>query len=56
MELTYRCLEPDCGWVTTHTSEEALLEATKAHMAEAHDTFELDEIILAGAAVDSEQA
>jgi hypothetical protein len=37
-------------------SDEELIEAVQAHVAEAHNSFELDEFILAGATeVDSGQ-
>lgn len=50
-ELHYRCLEPGCGWTTASASEEELVETVHAHMAEAHDTFELEDVIIDAATV-----
>jgi predicted small metal-binding protein len=50
-ELRYRCLEPGCGWTTAAASQEELVEAVQAHMAEAHDTFELEDVIIDAATV-----
>jgi predicted small metal-binding protein len=49
------CLEAGCDQVIEAPGDEELIEAVQAHVAEAHDSFELDEFILAGATeVDSE--
>jgi predicted small metal-binding protein len=47
----YECLETDCNAVLEAGSEEEIVEVVTAHMAEAHDTFELEDIILEGATV-----
>jgi predicted small metal-binding protein len=50
------CLESGCDRVIEAESDEELIEAVQAHVAEAHNSFELDEFILAGATeVDSGQ-
>jgi predicted small metal-binding protein len=49
------CLEAGCDRVIEADGDEELIEAVQAHVAEAHNSFELDEFILAGATeVDSE--
>jgi predicted small metal-binding protein len=49
------CLEAGCEKVIEANSDEELIQAVQEHVAEAHDSFELDEFILAGATeVDSE--
>jgi predicted small metal-binding protein len=50
------CLEAGCETVIAANSDEELIQAVQQHVAEAHNSFELDEFILAGATeVDSEQ-
>jgi predicted small metal-binding protein len=49
MTLRYRCLEAGCDVEIEAHSEEELLELVHSHMAEAHDTFELEDVILANA-------
>jgi predicted small metal-binding protein len=49
MSVRWRCLEPGCGTVVEAASDEQLLEAANAHMRDAHDSYELEEVILAGA-------
>jgi predicted small metal-binding protein len=52
----YVCLEAGCQKVIQANTDEELVEAVQQHVAEAHDSFELDEFILAGATeVDSER-
>jgi predicted small metal-binding protein len=46
---TYRCLEAGCDFTTQATSEEELVEIVQRHMREAHDSFELEDVILANA-------
>ncbi len=43
------CLEAGCDQVIEAGSDEELIEVVQAHVAEAHNSFELDEFILAGA-------
>ena len=46
MSFLYECLEPGCGWTTTCATEPELVEAVSDHMASAHDTFELEDVII----------
>ena len=43
------CLEAGCETVIEANSDEELIQAVQEHVAEAHNSFELDEFILAGA-------
>ena len=45
----WRCLEVGCGAAITASTDEELVEAANAHVREAHDSYELEEVILAGA-------
>jgi predicted small metal-binding protein len=47
MTPRWRCLEPGCGTTVEAASDEQLVEAANAHMHEAHDSYELEEVILA---------
>ena len=50
------CLEAGCQAVIRADGDEALVQAVQEHVAEAHNSFELDEFILAGATdVDAEE-
>jgi predicted small metal-binding protein len=49
VSLRWRCLEPGCGATVEAASDEELVEAANAHVREAHDSYELEEVILAGA-------
>jgi predicted small metal-binding protein len=42
-------MEVGCDAVVTAASEDELVEAANAHVREAHDSYELEEVILAGA-------
>ena len=46
MTLAYRCLEAGCDVEIRAADERALIEAVQAHVAEAHDSFELEEVII----------
>jgi predicted small metal-binding protein len=49
------CLEASCEQVIEASSDEELIRSVQDHVAEMHNSFELDEFILAGATeVDSE--
>jgi Protein of unknown function (DUF1059) len=50
----WRCLEAGCDSVIVAPDDERLVEAVNRHVAEAHDSFELEEVIL-DAAEDSSQ-
>jgi predicted small metal-binding protein len=43
------CLEAGCQTVIEAAGEEELVEAVQQHVAEAHNSFELEEFILAAA-------
>ena len=43
------CLEAGCDQVIDAGSDDELIQAVQEHVAEAHNSFELDEFILAGA-------
>jgi predicted small metal-binding protein len=46
-------MEVGCDAVVTAASEEELVEAANAHVRDAHDSYELEEVILAGAEAES---
>jgi len=48
MTIRWRCLEPGCTTAVEAASEDELVDAANAHMREAHDSYELEEVILAG--------
>jgi predicted small metal-binding protein len=43
------CLETGCERVISANSDEELVRAVQQHVAEVHDSFELEDFILAGA-------
>jgi predicted small metal-binding protein len=47
--LRWRCLEVGCETVVEAASDEELIEAANAHVRDVHDSYELEEVILAGA-------
>jgi hypothetical protein len=46
MTLAYRCLDAGCDVEIRAADERALIEAVQRHVAEAHDSFELEEVIV----------
>jgi predicted small metal-binding protein len=46
MARRYECLDAGCGEVIVADDEAALVEAVQAHMADAHDSFELEDVIV----------
>ena len=46
MSLMYECLEPGCGWKTASATEVELVQEVSDHMASAHGTFELEDVII----------
>ena len=46
MPRRYECLDADCGAAIVATDEQALVDAVQRHMADAHDSFELDDVII----------
>jgi predicted small metal-binding protein len=47
--LRWECLEPGCGFATESADEDRLVEDVHEHMSSAHNTFELEDVILANA-------
>ena len=45
----FTCLEAGCDIVIEAGSDEELIRAVQTHVADAHNSFELEEFILAGA-------
>ncbi len=45
----WTCLEVDCDFSVTAASDDELVEAANAHVGEAHGSYELEEVVLAGA-------
>ena len=46
MARRYECLDAGCGEVIVAADEAALIEAVQSHMADAHDSFELEDTIV----------
>ena len=46
MARRYECLDAGCGEVIVAADEAALIEAVQSHMADAHDSFELEDAIV----------
>jgi predicted small metal-binding protein len=46
---TYECLEAGCDLRMEAENEEELVELVQRHMSEAHNSFELEDVILANA-------
>ena len=44
----WACLEAGCSAIVTAAEEDELIERANAHMGEAHDSYELEDVILAG--------
>jgi predicted small metal-binding protein len=55
MARAWRCLEAGCDVVVTAEDDQQLVAAVNRHVAEAHNSFELEEVIL-DAAQDEGQA
>lgn len=45
----WRCLEAGCEFSVTAASDDELVESANAHVSEMHGSYELDEVVLAGA-------
>jgi len=45
----WRCLEAGCDAVVTAPDDEELVEKANEHVRDAHDSYELEDVILAGA-------
>ncbi len=46
MPRQYQCLDAGCDAKIVAPDEEALVEAVRRHMAEEHDSFELEDVII----------
>jgi predicted small metal-binding protein len=46
MARAWRCLEAGCDVVVVADDDQQLVAAVNRHVAEAHDSFELEEVIL----------
>ena len=46
MARAWRCLEAGCDTVVTADDDERLVAAVNRHVGEAHDSFELEDVIL----------
>lgn len=46
MTRQYECLDADCGELIVAPDQEALVEAVQRHMADAHNSFELEDVIV----------
>lgn len=46
MAFQYECLEAGCGAKIVAGDQPALVEAVQSHMAEEHDSFELEDVII----------
>ncbi len=46
MSRQYECLDAGCGAIIVAPDDEALVEAVQRHMAEEHDSFELEDVII----------
>lgn len=47
----FECLESGCEFVVDRDDDDELVAAVQRHMSEAHDSFEIDEVILTNALV-----
>jgi len=46
MARRYECLDAGCGEVIVAPDTDALVVAVHAHMADEHDSFELEDVII----------
>jgi predicted small metal-binding protein len=46
MARAWRCLEAGCDAIVVADDDQQLVAAVNRHVAEAHDSFELEEVIL----------
>jgi predicted small metal-binding protein len=45
MAVRWTCVELDCDWGVTAPDAETIVPLAQAHIAEAHSSFELDDMI-----------
>jgi predicted small metal-binding protein len=53
--LRYECLDAGCDWKVEVGSEHELFEVVNEHMASAHGSFELEDVILDNALATTSQ-
>ena len=46
MAYRYECLDVDCGEVIVAPDRDTLVERVHGHMSEAHESFELEDVIV----------
>ena len=46
MALQYECLDAGCGATIVAADQQALVAAVQSHMADEHDSFELEDVII----------
>jgi predicted small metal-binding protein len=46
MAYRYECLDLDCGEVIVAPDRDTLVERVQGHMSEAHESFELEDVIV----------
>jgi predicted small metal-binding protein len=56
MRRRWQCLEVGCGTTVSAASDDELVAAVNKHVREAHDSYELEEVVLAGAEDEPEGA
>ena len=49
MSKRYRCQEVDCDWTVTKENDEELVEAVQQHVGEAHESTEMEAVIIGNA-------
>jgi predicted small metal-binding protein len=49
LRRSYKCLEHECDFLAVADTDEALVAAVQKHVAEAHNSIELEDVILSGA-------
>ena len=46
MAVRWSCVEVDCDWAVTAPDAETIVPLVQQHITEAHDSFELEEVVL----------
>jgi predicted small metal-binding protein len=49
MSKRYRCQEVDCDWTVSKDDNEELVEAAQQHAREAHESIEMEAVIIENA-------
>jgi predicted small metal-binding protein len=45
MAVSWSCVEVNCDWAVTAPDAETIIPLAQQHIAEAHDSFELEDMI-----------